>query len=153
MHERQSLGEALSELPLDRLAGLHLSETLLDAVTALKTVRSHEARRRQAQYVGKLMRTADIDPIREAVASARLGRAQDSLALHEAERWRAELLASDDALTAWMQRHPHCDLQHLRSLIRAARKEAAAATPPTNERKGRCYRELFLFIKQGANDE
>jgi ribosome-associated protein len=96
------------------------------------------------QYIGKLMRDADIEPIREAVAAAKLGRAHDSLALHQAELWRAELVDSDDALTRWMAEHPQTDLQPLRALIRNARKDAEL---PPEQRHGRAWRELFQFIK------
>ena len=126
MHELQELGEALTTLADDRLAALSLSETLLEAVHAYRRTRSHEGRRRQLQYIGKLMRHADAEPIRQAVAASQLGRAHDALALHQAERWRDELLAGDEALTRWMQAHPQTDLQQLRSLIRSARKDAAA---------------------------
>ncbi len=149
MHELQALGEALAALPDDRIEGLDIPETLRDAVAQYQRTRSHEGKRRQMQYIGKLMRKTDVEPIREAVAAMRLGRAKDALALHEAERWRVELLASDDALTRWMGEHPASDVQQLRSLIRAARKDAAA-TP--EQRNGRAYRELFQFIKQHAAD-
>jgi len=109
-----------------------------------KRTKSHEGRRRQMQYVGKLMRRIDVEPLREAVASLQLGHAKDSLALHEAERWRAELIASDDALTGWLEQHPGADVQQLRSLIRAARKDAAAAP---EQRSGRAFRDLFQYIK------
>jgi len=148
MHDLQALGEALVELGDDRLTALALPEPLLDAVREFQRTRSHEGRRRQMQYIGKLMRHADAEPIREAVAASRLGRARDALALHEAEHWRSELIAGDAALTAWTTRHPGTDLQQLRSLIRAARKEAAEPGPPgAAPRKGRAFRELFLFIR------
>jgi len=144
MHELQALGEAFAALPENRITGLPISETLIGAVMEYRRTRSHEGRRRQMQYIGKLMRRDDVEPIREAVLAMQLGQAKDSLALHEAERWRAELIASDDALTRWTQKHPGSDLQQLRSLIRAARKDAAAAP---EQRSGRAYRELFQFIK------
>ena len=148
MHELQSLGEELVEISDDRLAALALPEPLLDAVREFQRTRSHEGRRRQMQYIGKLMRHADSEPIREAVAASKLGRARDALALHEAEHWRSELIAGDAALTAWTTRHPDTDLQQLRSLIRAARKEAADTGPPgAAPRKGRAFRELFQFIR------
>lgn len=100
------------------------------------------------QYIGKLMRGVDAEPIREAVAAMQLGQARDALALHEAERWRAELLASDDAIERWRAAHPAADLQRLRSLVRAARKDAAASP---EQRSGRAFRELFRFLRdQGA---
>ena len=149
-HDLQDLGEALVALPENRLADLDIDESLRGAIDEYKRTRSHEGRRRQMQYIGKLMRRTDPEPLREAVAAMQLGRAKDSLALHEAERWRAELIASDDALTRWSAEHPEGDLQQLRSLIRAARKDAAAVP---EERSGRAYRELFKFIKQHHHGE
>jgi len=146
-HDLQSLGEQLAALSDGQLAGLGLDEQLFDAVNQYKRTRSHEGRRRQMQYVGKLMRRVDVEPIREAVAALQLGHALDSLALHQAERWRVELLAGDDALTAWTAEHPGGDVQQLRSLIRAARKDAAAAP---EQRNGRAFRELFQYIKAHA---
>ncbi len=144
-HELQELGEAAAALPDTRLATLQVSEGLLDAIKAYKKTRTHEGKRRQMQYVGKLMRRDDIEPIRQAVTDMELGRAQDSLALHQAERWRAELIASDDAVTRWTEQHPATDVQQLRSLIRAARKDASL-TP--EKRSGRAFRDLFQFLKQ-----
>ena len=145
-HDLQTLGEAAAALSDDRLRALAISETLLEAILTFKKTRSHEGRRRQMQYVGKLMRREeDAETIRQAVAESQLGRARDSLALHEAERWRAELLASDDALTRWAAQRPGSDTQQLRSLVRAARKDAALEP---EKRSGRAYRELFQFIKQ-----
>jgi len=145
-HDLQALGEALVALPEARIEALagSVSEGLLDAVWQYRKTRTHEGKRRQMQYIGKLMRRDDVAPIREAVEAMQLGHAKDSLALHEAERWRAELVASDDALTRWTADHPGGDVQQLRSLIRAARKDAAAQP---EQRNGRAYRELFQFIK------
>ncbi|MCM5680276.1 DUF615 domain-containing protein [Schlegelella sp. S2-27] len=144
MHELQSLGEALVEMPDDRIEKLEIPESLRDALREYRRTRSHEGRRRQMQYIGKLMRRVDPEPIREAIAALQLGHAKGTLALHQAEHWRAELIASDDAVTRWMSEHPQCDVQQLRSLVRAARKDAAAAP---EQRSGRAYRELFQFIK------
>ena len=144
-HALQALGEAAVDLPQDRLDDLGIAEQLLDAIRLYKKTRTHEGRRRQMQYIGKLMRVHDVEPIREAVAQLELGRAKDSLALHEAERWRVELLADDQAVSRWAQEHPQADLQQLRSLIRAARKDASLVP---ERRSGRAYRELFQLIKR-----
>lgn len=143
-HDLQKLGLALAELPDERLAALNLPERLLDAIVQYRSTRSHEGRRRQLQYVGKLMREVDAEPLREAVAAARLGSARDTLLLHEAERWRDALLADDEAMTRWLQAHADCDAQRLRSLVRAARREAAL---PPEQRNPRSHRELFQFIR------
>jgi len=150
MHELQDLGEALVALPDERVAALDLPESLLSAVQEFKRTRSHEGRRRQMQYVGKLMRRIDPEPIRQAVAAMRLGQAKDALTLHQAETWRDRMVESDDVLTGWTAEFPGSDVQRLRSLIRAARKDAAAAP---EQRSGRAYRELFQFIKQAQSGQ
>lgn len=144
MHDLQSLGEDLLTLPADRIATLALPEILLDALRAARKITAHEGRRRQMQYIGRLMRQVDPEPIREAVAAFKLGHAKDSLALHESERWRTRLLAEDEALQAFIAEHAGIDVQQLRSLVRAARKDAAGAP---EQRNGRAFRELFQFIK------
>ena len=91
-------------------------------------------------------------PVREAVAAFKLGHAQDSLRLHQSERWREQLLAGDDALQDFLAAHVDVDIQQLRSLVRAARKDAANVP---EKRSGRAFRELFQFIKaaQPVGDE
>jgi len=144
-HELQSLGESLLALADEHLASLGLDETLVDAIRAARKMRSHEARRRQMQLIGKLMRSADVEPARAAVAERELGRARDSLSLHDAERWRAELIADDAATTRFAREHAGADVQQLRALVRNARKDAASAP---EQRSGRAYRELFRFIRE-----
>lgn len=155
MHDLQALGKELDEMPAHRLKAIvGMPESLLDALLDLKRTRSHEGRRRQLQYIGKIMRGIDPEPLREAVASFKLPGARETLALHTAERWRDRLIAEDDAFTLWMGEHPGTDAQALRTLIRNARKDQATAAAaaaqgaeaPT-ERKGRAYRELFQQIK------
>jgi ribosome-associated protein len=143
-HDLQKLGLALAALSDERLANLELSERLHEAIAEYRRTRTHEGRRRQLQYVGKLMREVDAAPLQEAVAQAALGSARDTLLLHEAERWRDELLADDEAMTRWLQAHADCDAQRLRSLVRAARREAALPPPQRNPRS---HRELFQFIR------
>lgn len=145
-HDLQTLGLELAELSAQRLADTPMPDALREAILEYRRTKSHEGRRRQLQYVGKLMRSADEAVLREAVAAAKLGSARETLALHEAERWRAELIADDDALTRWMQQHPDTDTQQLRSLVRAARRDAVAP----EARQPRSHRELFQFIKAGA---
>ena len=150
MHELQKLGEAVAELPAQRLADTPMPEALRDAVEQYRRTRSHEGRRRQLQLVGKLMRFADAEPLREAVAAFKLGSARDTLLLHQAERWRDELVLDDQAVSRWAEAYPGSDLQQLRSLIRAARKDAAL---PVEQRHGRGYRDLFQFIKPWLSED
>lgn len=148
-HALQALGADLAELPPQRLAALNPPDALADAIAELRRTKSHEGRRRQLQYVGKQMRAVDAAPYREAVAAFRLGSAQETLKLHEAEGWREALLASDDAVTRWAAQFPDSDVQRLRQLLRQARKDAAAQP---EQRSGRGYRELFQFIKPWLAD-
>ncbi len=156
-HDLQELGEALMELPATRLARLDLPETLRDAIDELRRVRSHEGRRRHLQYIGKLMRHVDPEPLREAVAANRLPSARETLALHQAESWRLRLVEDDNALTVWLREHPDTDAQALRSLIRAARKDradalaATAGHPGAEPRKSRDWRELFQLVRSGLS--
>ena len=143
-HSLQALGEALVELPASRLLAVSMPEALRDAIADYHRTRSFEGKRRQMQFIGKKMRFADEAPLRAAVDAFKLGSAKDTLLLHEIERWRDELVAHDDAATRWAQAYPGSDLQQLRSLLRAARKDAAAAP---EQRNGRGYRELFQYIK------
>ncbi len=145
-HDLQELGEQLVLLPKSRLAQIEMPDSLRDAVEQYSNTRSFEGKRRQLQYIGKMMRNADPEPIREAVAAFQLGAARNTLALHQAELWRTELIADDEAVTRWVEEFPGSDVQQLRTLIRSARKDAAAAP---EKRNGRGFRELFQFVKAG----
>jgi ribosome-associated protein len=148
-HALQTLGEAVAALPAARLAALELPDPLREAIAEYQRTRSHEGRRRQMQYIGKLMRGVEAAPLEEAVAAQKLGGARDALALHEAEHWRSALLADDAALTRWAAEHPGSELQRLRALVRSAREARQAdAAPGLAQRQGRAYRELFQFVKE-----
>jgi ribosome-associated protein len=144
MQDLQELGEAIAALPVDRLDKLKLDERLRDAIDELRRTKSFEGKRRQVQYIGKLMKHENPEPLREAVASYRVGSATDTLALHQAEYWRDQLLAADDALANWVKEYPATDVQQMRSLVRAARKEKLEP----GERHGRAYRDLFKLVKE-----
>jgi ribosome-associated protein len=144
-HALQALGEALVALPEDRLAAIEMPDALREAIAEHRRTKSHEGRRRHMQYVGKLMRNADEEALREAVAAATIGSAESTLALHRAEQWRLALIADDAATERWIAEHPDTDVQRLRSLVRAARRDAAGQVPEA--RQPRSFRELFQFIK------
>jgi len=144
-HSLQTLGAELVELSEERLAAVELPEALRDAIAEYRRTRSHEGRRRQMQYIGKLMRHVDEEPLREAVAASKLGSAKETLALHEAERWRAEMIADDAAIGRWLAERPDTDAQHLRSLVRAARRDAAGLAPEARQPKS--FRELFQYLR------
>jgi len=149
MQDLQELGEAVAALPVDRLDKLKIDERLRDAIDELRRTRSFEGKRRQLQYIGKLMKSEDPAPLREAVASYKVGSASDTLALHQAEYWRDQLLAGDDAVQKWIEEYPATDIQQLRSLVRSARKEKLEP----GERHGRAYRDLFRLVKERMQDD
>ena len=144
-HDLQALGVALTTLSQERLDAIDMPEQLRDAIDEFRRTKSFEGKRRQMQYVGKLMRQADEDVLREAVAAATLGTARQALELHEAEQWRLALITDDDAMTRWLQTHPATDTQQLRSLVRAARRDAAGLPPEARQPKS--FRELFQFLR------
>ena len=149
--ELQELGQQLLGLRADLREPLDLPTRLLDALAELARIKDFEGRRRQAQYVGKLMRQLDeaqIAAIRTAIDAQRQGPAAEALRLHASEDWRERLLADDAALTDWAQQYPASDLQQLRALVRQARKDAPAAEPAGQApRHAKAYRELFQWIR------
>lgn len=142
MHELQALGERLVELNSEQLAAVALPEYLRDAVEQARHITKHEARRRQLQYIGRLMRRVDADPIREKLKTWDGVSAEETARLRRIERWRDELLEDDSAIGALAQAHPGIDTQHLRTLARKAREERSADKPL------RAYRELFRTLRE-----
>jgi ribosome-associated protein len=151
--EKQALGEALLTLRADLMARLDLPEKLLDAIKDAKRITNFEGRRRQMQFIGKLMRPLDTGPIRAAIDEEANGSADLTLALHLAEQWRDRLIASDDALGEWLTEHPGTDSQQLRALIRQARKDAKPEKPGEAPRHGKSYREIFQLVREALAQE
>ena len=143
----QSLGAKLVELPEAQIAAIPMDEALRDAVLEAKRIKSHEAKRRQMQYIGRLMREVDAAPLRERLEAISGHSAQAAAQHRRLEAWRERLLADDAALTAFAAEHPGADLQALRTLIRNTRKEQNEAKPP------RAYRELFRLIKECSSSD
>ena len=155
----QKLGEDLLTLRADLMEKLPLSDKLVDAVAEAKRITNFEGKRRQMQYVGKLMRKLEpelVQAARQALEEQHKGSASEKLSLHLAEHWRDRLIADDAALAPWMAEHPDTDTQQLRALIRQARKDATPAGKTANvqvseglaPRKGRAYRELFQLVRE-----
>ena len=150
--EKQALGEALLTLRPDLMARLDLPEKLLDAIKDARKITNFEGKRRQMQFIGKLMRPIDPEPIREAINEQLNGSAQLTLQLHPAEQWRDRLVESDDALGEWLTDFPATDSQQLRALIRQARKDAKPEKPGAAPRHGKSYREIFQLVKDQMNN-
>ncbi len=152
MHELQALGERLTTLNDSQLVSLDLSDKLRDAVRASHAITQHGARRRHMQFIGRLMRLVDADPIREKLREWD-GQSRGATVLqHQLERWRDRLMDDDGALSEYLAAHAKTtpagviDIQHLRTLIRNARDER------TREKPLRFFRELFRELKRIEGD-
>ena len=140
----QKLGEDLVAEPRDRVKRVPMPEDVRDAILECQQIKDHEGRRRQMQFVGKKMRTldeAEIAAIQRTLDSWKGLSKADTAAMHALERRREKLLSNDQALTDLVGEHPELDAQHLRTLIRNARKEQAENKPP------KAYREIFQILK------
>jgi ribosome-associated protein len=146
-NELQKLGEQLIAEPRDRVKRVQMPEEVKDAILTCQTITNHEGRRRQLQYVGKMMRTLndeEVAVIQRTIESWKGASKAETAALHALERRRDKLLADDKALTQLLEENPALDAQHLRTLIRNARKEQAENKPP------KAYREIFQILKDLA---
>jgi len=145
MDALQKLGAALIAEPRDRVKRVPMPEDVRDAILECQLITNHEGRRRQLQFVGKKMRTldeAEVAAIQKAIDSWKGASKADTAAMHALERRRDKLLTDDKALTTLLEENPELDVQHLRTLIRNARKEQAENKPP------KAYREIFQILKQ-----
>lgn len=138
----QKIGEELVALPASKLDQLDLPETLRDAVNQAKRITAHGGLRRQMQYIGRLMRITDAQPIIDQLNAWRGDSAAVIAEFHRMENWRTRLLADDAVLTEFVDAYPQADAQQLRTLIRNARREAAAAQAPKSSRA------LFKLIRE-----
>lgn len=141
----QVVGERLITLRQEQLEQLDLPEKLYDAVILAKRLDSNGAIRRQKQYIGKIMRTIELEPIQAQLDDWDGRNRADNAKFHQLERWRERLLVDDNALGDLMKTYPELDMQHTRTLIRNARKEQAASKPPKSSR------ELFQYLRTLAD--
>ncbi|MDO4697365.1 MAG: ribosome biogenesis factor YjgA [Pasteurellaceae bacterium] len=137
----KKLGESLINLTPSNLAKIPLDDNLRDAIELAQRLRL-EARRRQIQYVGKLLRNLDPEPIQEALDKVENRHNQQLALLQKLEQTRDQLIEQGDAaVNSLVDEYPNLDRQHLRNLVRMAQKEKAANKPPKN------YREIFQYLK------
>ncbi len=154
----QKLGEDLLTLRAELLTKLDLPDKLVDGVAEAKRITNFEGKRRQMQFIGKLMRKLDPakwDEIRAALEEQHMPSVQETMVLHQAEQWRDRLIADDDAVGQWLNLSPDTDSQQLRALVRQARKDAKPEKPGEAVRHGRSYREIFQLVREAllANQE
>jgi ribosome-associated protein len=142
MNELQDLGEELVALSSDQLKKIDLPDDLRDAVRDAQRFTQHEARRRQLQYIGKLMRSLDAAPIRAALDDIKGVSAAANARMHALERLRERFLADETVIAEIAAQYPGADLQYLRQLRRNALKEQQLGKPP------RAFRELFRTLRE-----
>lgn len=142
MHALQDLGSELTRLSNEKLQELDLPEKLLDAIAEYKRINKFGAQARQMQYIGRLMRDVDPEPITEKLNAWNGTSKAHTVWLHQVEHWRDRLLEDANALTELLASHPEADAQHLRTLIRNAQKEKEAGKPPKS------YREIFQVLRE-----
>lgn len=140
--EAQKLGQDLVELDAKSLNTIELPENLRHAIDEARRIRSHGALKRQLQYIGKLMRTIELEPIRDQYSKIINHYNKDIKELHIIENWRDRLLDEGDrALEELISEAPATDRQHLRQLIRQSAKEKKLNKPPKSAR------EIFQYLK------
>jgi ribosome-associated protein len=160
--DRQDLGVELLTLRTELMVRLntqgHITDQLREALAEARRITNFEGKRRQMQYVGKLMRKlseASLEAVKDALNEQRMGSTKDTLALHLAESWRDRLLDDDAALQDWINDYPSTDSQQLRALVRQARKDDATTKADIAKgllpRQSRSYREIFQLIKEQMN--
>ena len=142
MSDRQALGMQLTKLAPDTLKKIGLSEELLEAVLIYKKITANGALKRQAQFIGRLMRDTDPEPIQAYLNKLKGDNAEHNAAMQRLELLRERLVESDDALTELISNKPELPISELRTLIRNARREKEQNKPP------KAYRELFQLLKQ-----
>lgn len=139
------LGEALVGLPPSRLVKIDLPEDVRSEIAHVRRINAPVARKRQLQFLAKLMRRHS----EEVFASARAALGNDSAthrrevaAEQRLEALRERLLAEgDEALGEFLREHPVADRQSLRALIRQARIERENQRPP------HAYRNLLRQLR------
>ncbi len=141
-HELQALGAALVELNERELASVELPEALLDAVLQARQITAFGARRRQLQYIGKLMRSVDPGPIREKLSAWEAVSCTQTARLHSIESWRKRLLEDENALAELSEAYPRADAAKLGALVDNTLNERQAGRPPKN------FRALFQALDE-----
>lgn len=138
----QQLGQNLLKLDQNTLKTIELPENLGLALDEARRIKKNSALKRQLQYIGKIMRNIDIDPIQEQYNKLCNHYAKDIKSLHRLEKWRDRLLTEGDtALEELVNEAPNVDRQHLRQLVRQSNKESKLNKPPKSAR------EIFKYLK------
>jgi len=136
----QDIGARLVKLSREQLARIEMPDELREAVLECRRFTKHEAIRRQLQFIGKLMRDIDPEPLREQLSALEAPSRRQTALFHVAEKWRDELLADPQALDRFAKEFPAADASRLQALVEAARAERNKQASP------RHARELFHAV-------
>ena len=150
MNDLQALGMELTKLSSDTLKKIGLDEELFEAIATYKKITSNSALKRQAQFIGRLMRDTDPAPIEAYLAKLRGDNAAHNAFLQRVEQARTRLLADDGAITQFMADFPQADVGKLRTLIRNTKKEQEQNKPPKNFRA--LFQEIKAVMEAGQSD-
>ena len=145
MNDLQDLGLRLTHFAKDTLLKAGLPENIVQAAADYRKITSNAALKRQAQYIGRLMREAtdeEVSAIRNYLAVIDGDNAAHNAQMKRLELWRERLLNDDNALTEYLNTHDAADSGELRTLIRNARRETEQAKPPKSARA------LFKLLRE-----
>jgi len=145
----QDLGEELVGLSKERLAKIDMPERLLEAILEAQRITAHGGRKRQLQYIGKLMRSAEVEPLQAAVDELKGQSAATTARQHRLEALRSKLMGDEAAFKQLAEDYPAADIQRLRQLRRNALKEAEQKKPPKSFRE--LFRELRALDEESAS--
>jgi len=142
LDDLKKLGSELLEFSDDALRQLILSDVLLQALRTARRITANSARKRQLQYIGKLLKDEDAIPLQEAVVARNHQHLTHTRGFHKIEELREKLIRDgDSALPEVLALFPRTDRQHLRKLVRQARTELENRQPP------RASRLLFRYLR------
>ena len=143
MKALQEMGETLVAMSPGELSQIPMPDELAEGIATAQRIKSREGLRRQLQYIGKVMRRIDSEPIKQALAEREHGKREMDRRFHELEDWRDRLVAEGQpAIDALKAEFPQADRQKLRQLTRKAQEQKARNLPPESSRK------LFRYLRE-----
>lgn len=139
----QQLGSELVDLNASQLEAIQMPDELREAIELARRIREKTGRKRQLQFIGKLLRQIDAEPLQRQLDASRLQDRGATARLHRLEHWRERLIdEGDEALAELLELYPQADRQHLRQLIRNARQERERQQAPKSAR------QLFRYLRE-----
>ena len=139
----QKIGEELASYPISAIRSFNLPPFLMQEYEELHTITKHEAKRRKMQYIGKMLRDVDIEPIKARIEEVQEGKAAQSADFHHLERLRERLIQGDkEALNMIVESYPDVDMQKLRQLVRNTKKEMEKEKPLKSSKL------LFRYLRE-----